>query len=279
MSVEKIGKVAAELVASGFTFTEGMASDKDGNFFFVDIGENRIHYYNIDKAEVSIVMEKTGGADGLFVDSENSLWVCEINGRLISKIDAEGKYSVQYDNYQGTQLSGPNDLWFDSFGGFYFTDSYQGHSDRGANTAFYYVDTSGNITLMDKGYFKSNGIHGSPDESRLYVADYLDDKIYCYDILGKGVLGERKLFANVRCDGMTVDEKGNLYLCTGNYGDLVILNSEGENIGSVIVPECPHNLCFAGKEYNELYIAATTGIYRAIPGVKGAVTGSPNKIT
>ena len=164
-------------LAGNFGFTEGPAADADGNIFFVDIGNHRIHFWNIQKNEFSTVRENSGGADGMFVDAEGSLWICEMGNKRLSKIDKDDKYTVILDSFEGKPFTGPNDLWFDDLGGLYFIDSYAGHEDRGNQTRVFYLTPTGELSLIADDYYKSNGLHGSPDGRWLYIADYLDDKV------------------------------------------------------------------------------------------------------
>jgi gluconolactonase len=99
--------------------------------------------------------------------------------------------------------------------------------------------------------------------------------VYRYPLLGPGQLGTRTLFAPYRRDGMTVDETGNLYLCTGNYGQgVVVIHPQGETLGAIELPENAHNVCFAGPDFRTLYIAATHDFYALDMNVRGASNGS-----
>ncbi len=99
-------------------------------------------------------------------------------------------------------------------------------------------------------------------------------------MLMPGKLGERSLFVEYRCDGMTVDEQGNLYLCTGNSGEgVVVVDPEGKILGSITLPENPHNVCFGGPNMDTLFITATHGLYAFDMRVKAAPNVSPYRYT
>ena len=138
--LEKLVAPQAQLkcLAGNFKFTEGPAADADGNIYFVDIGNRRIHFYDVQIENLSTVRESSGGADGTFVDAEGSLWICEMHDKRLSKIDKNGNYTVILDAFEDQPFTGPNDLWFDDTGGLYFTDSYAGHEDRGNETRVFY---------------------------------------------------------------------------------------------------------------------------------------------
>ena len=49
-----------EKLAGGFKFTEGPAVDPDGNIFFTDIPNNRIHKWDIATKKLSTFLEDSG---------------------------------------------------------------------------------------------------------------------------------------------------------------------------------------------------------------------------
>jgi len=104
-----------------------------------------------------------------------------------------------------------------------------------------------------------NGIVGTPDGKYLYVADIKANKTYKYVIGKDGLLSGKQLLIKQGSDGMTLDEKGDIYL-TGN--GVTVYNPEGNKIAHIAIPEkWTANLCFAGKNKDELFITASEGIY------------------
>jgi gluconolactonase len=61
---------------------------------------------------------------------------------------------------------------------------------------------------------------------------------------------------------MTIDIAGNVYLTTNGKNAIDVFLPSGELVESIEVPEKPSNLCFGGKDRNQLYITARTSIYR-----------------
>ena len=72
-------------LAGGFLFTEGPVKDSDGNLYFSDIQNNRIHIWSKDN-ELSIFRENSGGANGLSFDHNKNLIVCEGTVELLQSI-------------------------------------------------------------------------------------------------------------------------------------------------------------------------------------------------
>jgi gluconolactonase len=116
---------------------------------------------------------------------------------------------------------------------------------------------------------KPNGIIGTPNEKILYVSDIGDKKTWSYSIGRDGSLTNKKLFCEMGSDGMTIDEKGNLYL-TGN--GVTIFDKTGKQIGNIPVPEkWTANVCFGDSDRKSLFITASTGLYRIRMQVRGNV--------
>jgi gluconolactonase len=104
-----------------------------------------------------------------------------------------------------------------------------------------------------------NGIAGSPDCNRLFVADIGDNKTWSYKINSDGTLGEKRLFCQMGSDGITMDTRGNIYL-TGK--GVTVFNKNGNRIGNIPVPEeWTANVCFGGEDMKSLFITASKGLY------------------
>ena len=252
-----------EQLADGFIFTEGPAVDADGNVFFTDIPNSRIHRWSTD-GKLSTFRENTGRANGLFFDRDGNLLCCEGGARQLTSVTPEGKVTVLANDYDGKKLNSPNDLWIDPQGGIYFSDPRYGDMSDLEQDGFhvYYLSPDRKkLTRVVDDMVKPNGVLGTKDGKLLYVADAGDGKTYVYKILGSGQLGERKLIAPVGSDGMTLDEHGNLYL---TRGAVRVYAPSGESLGTIEVPEGPANVVFGGKDRKTLFITARKGFY-AIP--------------
>jgi len=261
----------AEIVqlANGFLFTEGPAADADGNVFFSDIPNRRIHKWSVD-GELHTYREDLGATNGLYFDSDGSLVVCEMQRRQLSRIAPDGTRTLLADAHAGKKLNTPNDLWVDPRGGVYFTDPYYGEQPETLEQFgfhVYYI-TPGEqrvVRVLDdlKG---PNGIIGTADGRLLYVGDAGANKTYVFRIESDGSLTGRRLFAPEAYDGLTLDEEGNLYV-TGK--GVNIYSPEGRLIGSIDPPEQPANLTFGGPDRRTLFMTARTGLYSLRMKVRG----------
>jgi len=113
-----------------------------------------------------------------------------------------------------------------------------------------------------------NGIIGTPDGKRLYVADLGDKKTYVYNINPNATLSDKKLFCSMGSDGMTIDNEGNVYL-TGR--GVTVFNSAGEKIEHIgIDAGWTANVCFGGADRHTLFITAQKSLYSLRMRVKAA---------
>ena len=269
--------VWVEKVAGGFGFTEGPAWDGNGWIYFTDIPNNRIHRFNHSTAQLEIVKEESGGANGLAFDRYGKLIAAEGGARRLASMNADGSGEQPIAAYYGvSRLNSPNDLALDGHGGIYFTDPRYGDrsSMEMATEGVYYLDKNGHVTEVVGDLVRPNGVLLSRNRKTLYVADNAAKTIWSYPVMGAGKVGEGKVFAWMDPnaagggDGMTLDEKGNVYVA--GQGGVWIWGYNGFLREQIHVPEAPSNVTFGGEDGSTLYITARTGLYRVKMDVRGA---------
>lgn len=247
-------------LGDGFVFTEGPAAGPYGRIYFSDIPNNRIHAYDPGSKTMAVHREQSGGANGLMWSKDGWLYACEGGARRVSRQKGDRIEAVA-ERFEGKRLNSPNDLCLDDHGGFYFTDPRYGSQEGREldHESVYYVDRQGNLTRVAPDLRKPNGIILSRNGSVLHIADPGDRSIWSYPVTGPGKLGERRKLAPMGSDGMTIDERDNVYLTTA--GAVWFFSPEGKELGKVVVPEGPANCTFGGKESRTLYITARRGFY------------------
>jgi gluconolactonase len=264
-----------EKLADGFSFTEGPIADADGNIYFTDQPNDRIHVWSVE-GKLTTFLEPAGRSNGLYIDSKGKLWACADEKNQLWLIDvATKKHEVLVEGHEGKLLNGPNDIWVHPKGGAYFTDPlyqrpYWKHREPEAQLPrnLYYRNDKGILTVADGDLTQPNGIVGSPDGKTLYVADPGAKKTYAYTINEDGSLTDKRLFCEQGSDGMTLDNQGNLYL-TGK--GVQVYDKTGKKIEQIDIPEnWTANICFGGKDGDLLFITASKGIYGVKTKVKGA---------
>jgi len=254
-----------EKLADGFQFTEGPTADKDGNVYFTDQPNNRILVWDNEKG-LEVFMEPAGRSNGLAFDNKGNLWSCADEKNELWQISPEKNIEVIVDNYKGKLLNGPNDLWIDPAGGVYFTDPYYKRSwwshdemPQEKQCVYYLKPDHKTIILVENELLQPNGIVGTPDGTKLFVADIKGNKTWSYTINPDGTLTDKTLFCEMGSDGMTIDSQGNIYL-TGR--GVTIFDKHGTRLGNIEVPEnWTANVCFGGRNLKYLYITASKGLY------------------
>jgi gluconolactonase len=262
-----------EKLAGDFSFTEGPASDADGNVYFTDQPNDRIMKWSIEGA-LTTYLQPSGRSNGLVVDGQGFLWACADEKNELWRIDTEKKEMVILDNYQGKLLNGPNDLWLRPDGGLYFTDPYyqrqwwsRDQMEQDGQHVYYLSPDHQSVKRVINDFEQPNGIIGTADGKMLYVTDIRGKKTYSYSIQADGSLSDKQLFCEMGSDGMTIDNQGNVYL-TGN--GVPVFDKNGKKIEQINIPESwTANVCFGGADMQTLFITASKGLYALRMNVKG----------
>lgn len=263
------------LLADNFKFTEGPAADKQGNVFFTDQPNNRILEWSVD-GKLSTFMSDSGRSNGMYFDDAGNLYACaDLNNQLWEIDPASKKVTVLVKDYDGKKLNGPNDVWVRPDGGIYFTDPFykrdywtRGGMEQPGQYVYYLTPDHKKLTPVIEDMKQPNGIVGTPNGKRLYVADIGGDKTYVYSINRDGTLSDKKLFVDMGSDGMTIDDQGDIYL-TGK--GVTVFNAKGEKIDYIPIDKpWTGNIKFGGKNRDTLFITASDSLYSLRTRVHGA---------
>lgn len=282
-----------EKLAGSFAFTEGPVWIHEGYLLFSDIPNNAIDKWS-PGGTISVFRKPSGyygsdapagtlaGSNGLTLDKQGRLTICEHGNRRVTRLEEDGKLAVLADRYEGKRLNSPNDAVYKSDGSLYFTDPPYGllkqDDDPNKELDFngIYRLAGGRLQLLSRELTRPNGLAFSPDEKYLYVANSdATRKIWMrYEVRTGGAIGGARVFYDVTRrtedglpDGMKVDKKGNLY-CTGP-GGIWIFSPAGKHLGTIRPPEVPANCAFGDKDGKTLYMTARTGLYRIRLSVEG----------
>lgn len=280
-SVKKASVIAQEAtlekLADNFGFTEGPACDAEGNVFFTDQPNNKIYRWSVE-GKLTVFHESPGRANGLYFDKQGNLLACADLNNELWLIDPQGKVTILIKGYQNKKLNGPNDLWMDLKGGIYFTDPFyrrpywnRGPMEQDGQHVYYLTPDRKKLIRVADDLEQPNGIIGTPDGKLLYVADIKANKTYVYTISDDGTLSNKKLFAPLGSDGMTIDNEGNIYL-TGK--GVTVFDSDGKQIEHIDIPKgWTANVAFGGKDKHTLFITAQDSLYALRMRVKGVCSG------
>lgn len=254
-----------EKLAGDFTFTEGPTADKEGNVFFTDQPNNRIMKWSVD-GKLSTFMQPAGRANGMFFDAKGNLIACADEKMELWSITPDGKHTVLAHEYEGKPLNSSNDVWVRPDQGLYFTDPFYKREwwthdkpTQGTEQVYFLSADRKSLKRVTTDLVQPNGIIGTPDGKKLFVADIRARKTYRYDIQPDGSLANKQLHCELGSDGMTLDTEGNLYL-TGK--GVIVFDKTGKKIAHIDVPEpWSANVSFGGKDHQTLFITASKGLY------------------
>lgn len=261
-------------LADGFSFTEGPAADKKGNVYFTDQPNNKILVWSVDN-QLTTFHDDGDRANGLYFDADGNLLSCSDLNNQLWKINMDGQHTVLVADFGGKLLNGPNDLWIHPNGTIYFTDplykrpywTRNPEIQQDGEHVYHFNPATKSLTRVATDLEKPNGIIGTPDGKKLYVADIKAGKTYVYDIASDGTLQNKKLFSEMGSDGMTIDNQGNIYL-TGK--GVTVFNPKGEKIEHIPVEaNWTANVCFGGKNMKTLFITASDALYSIEMKVSG----------
>ncbi|MGH7427371.1 MAG: SMP-30/gluconolactonase/LRE family protein, partial [Candidatus Methylomirabilaceae bacterium] len=225
------------------------------------------------------------GSNGLTLDANGKLVLCQHGDRRIARLDTDGRFTVLADRYQGKRINSPNDLVFKSNGDLYFTDPPFGlpqtFDDPGKETPFqgvYRLSKEGKLTLLIADLKAPNGLAFSPDETILYVSD-VDPKRsawWAFDVRADGTVTKGRIFFDATRwrkdpffgpDGFKIDKQGNLF--GARPGGISVFAPDGTHLGSIETGGPASNLAW-GEEGSSLFITGGSLVYRIRLSTTGA---------
>jgi gluconolactonase len=274
-------------LASGATWSEGPVwMHEDGSVLWSDIPANRMLRWHA-RDGMSVWRDGVEFTNGHAREAGGALLHCSHGQRAIVRTRfAEGLSGgvdeVVVDRYQGRRLNSPNDVVVKRDGTIWFTDppygivsDHEGHqaeSELGDNYVFRFDPANGALDLVSDFVEEPNGLAFSPDESILYVSDTSaalrrdgggHHHIVAFDVIEGRTLTRPRVFATVEpglADGFRIDDRGWLY--TSSADSVQVYHPDGTRLAAIPVPEKVGNLTFGGAKRDELYICASTSLYR-----------------
>jgi gluconolactonase len=286
----------AERVAGGFVFTEGPVWSPEGALLFSSPNTNAIYRWR-PSGTVTVFRSKSGysgvdigrftqpGSNGLTFDPHGRLTICQHGNRRVIRVEPHGNTTVLAERFDGRRLNSPNDLVYRSDGTLFFTDPPfglpGGYDDPDKDLPFsgvFAVRPGGPVTLLTDELEGPNGLAFSPDERYLYVGNWHPERkvVMRYELDHDGAVVDSGVLFDMTAapgedaiDGLKVDQAGNVYAC--GPGGIWIISPDGDHLGTLRLPESPHNLAWGDDDGHTLYVTALTSIYRIrleVPGIR-----------
>ena len=253
---------------------EGPVSLADGSWLFVETTMSNVMWISADGKERKIIAN-TAGPNGMAVDKQGNIYVADAKQRALIRVTMAGERTILTTGTEQDPFMLPNDLCFGIDGMLYMTDSGMilGEYDPNDLHSMMTMPYDGKLyrinprtwecEVLDRGLKLANGIAFDTTGSRLYVAETITGNVYSYRV-GEW---ERNFFANVNRvatleidslvgpDGMAVDVEGNLYVGVVGQGDIVVLNPDGELVGTYHIEQgSPTNIAFSVKSPRTILI-------------------------
>jgi gluconolactonase len=285
-----------EEVAAGHRWLEGPLWDpRSGTLLYSDIHANAIYRWRPgEPAKVFLTPSgysgsapfsgREPGSNGLALDPEGRLVICEHGDRRITRLETDGSRHVLADRYGGQRLNSPNDAIYSNAGDLYFTDppfglprAFDDPARELAHSGVYRLRRDGGLELLVDDLRAPNGIALAPDEGTLYVTDVDTARPawYAYRLVD-GRPQERRLFADAAPwtrvrrggpDGLEADAAGNLF-AAGPEG-VFVFAPDGTLLGLIDTGVPTANVAW-GEDGATLFIAADTRILRLRTSTRAA---------
>jgi gluconolactonase len=289
------GAGGLERLCTGAVWSEGPVwMREDQSLLWSDIPNNRMLRWHADSG-MTVWRDDAEFTNGHVREADGSLLHCShglralVRTRFGANLKPLGD-EVLVSHYQGRRLNSPNDVVVKRDGSIWFTDppygilsnreGHQAESELGANHVFRFDPVKKEMRIVSALIEEPNGLAFSLDESLLYVSDTSaatrtdgsgHHHIVVFDVVGSQELVNPRVFAVVEpglADGFRVDVHGFIY--TSSEDSVQVYHPDGTRIGRIAVPEKVGNVVFGGEAGDELFICASTSLYRVRLNTRGA---------
>ncbi|UCG55653.1 MAG: SMP-30/gluconolactonase/LRE family protein [Phycisphaerales bacterium] len=259
-------------VHSESAYFEGPTWDPaSGKLYFSQFGTpNKIMRLN-GPGNVTVWSSNARGANGTFLSNDGRLLVAEgeTNAICSLRIGPDGPEDRTIIASDPSWIK-PNDLCQTPRGDIYFTTPDFTSRTR---SRVYRVSAEGDVTAVITDMTLPNGIIASNAGAILYVSDSHQKFWMSYPISPDGTLGTGSVFFNPDVastadpDGMTIDERGNLYLA--GRGGVWIVSKYGIALAFIEISEFCSNVTFGGPQGRTLFITCQDKVYALDMLVRG----------
>jgi gluconolactonase len=284
-----------QLVTDGLQFPEGPVAMSDGSIVLVEVRRGTLTRVLPDGRH-EIIARLGGGPNGAAIGPDGAMYVCnnggawewqpgephlpggpvpEYLGGSIQRVDlGTGNFTTLYDVCDGKPLNSPNDIVFDSTGGFWFTTLGYFDGENRRLGAVYHARPDGMSIVRWRngasGLISPNGVGLSPDGRRLYVADCMIGRLYEFDVPVPGVMAPQASMAPGRVvstlpgfqwlDSLAVEADGRICVATIWNGGVTVFAPEGASEHLPFPDPVTTNICFGGADMRDAWVTcASTG--------------------
>jgi gluconolactonase len=256
-----------QLVGQGHRATDGPAVNGSGEMFYTDTPNNRIYKAGTD-GKTSLFAENTNRGNGMMFGPDGRLYVGAVTTRQLVAYDPAGITEVIAEDVV------INDLAVNVKGDIYFTDS--------PGRKVWYIPKGGKPRVVDEGGIENpNGVLFSPDQTLLYVSDYIGQLSWVFQIQPDGSLAHKQKYFYLHvpdsatrssADGMAVDADGRVYIATAL--GIQVFDQIGKCHAIIPAPQpgALSNVEFGGANMDEMYVTNGDKVFKRKTRVKGVVS-------
>lgn len=231
---------------------EGPATDKNGYLYAVNYGvEGTIGKVSPQgEASLALTLPKGSIGNGIRFDRKGLMYIADYTGHNIWRYDGK---QLQLHAHQPFMFQ-PNDLTIAANGVIFASDP----DWKNSKGQLWRIHTDGSSSLVEKDMGTTNGVEISPDQSRLYVNESAQRRVWVYDLDKKLQASNKRLliqFPDFGLDGMRTDAKGHLYIARYGKGVVAKVSPDGKLLKEYkLKGEFPTNVTFSQKDPTLLYV-------------------------
>jgi gluconolactonase len=252
------------LFAGGLAYAEGPLWLADGRLIVSDTYDDTVFAFDA-AGKRSVYRRPSNVANGHALDAHGSVIEADAGndkhaGQIV-KITADAKVTVLADRFRGKPFIEPNDVIVKRDGTIWFTDPNLGLVQPlgTAVHGVYRLDPKTKVvTRLTDTLNAPNGIAFSPDQKTLYITDFAGDGLVSFPITPRGTLGPERRLQILGCDGIAVDELGDVWATTCS-SSVLVLSPAGKQIGEIDLPGTTTNLAWGGTNGKTLFITTQEG--------------------
>jgi len=306
-----------EIFAEDVAFPEGPVACDDGSVIVTEIRRQQVTRFRRDGTR-HVIAKVPGSNSGLAVGPDGALYGCNGGGMLwnktitpetsapigtpadykngwIERINiSTGKVERLYEECDGIPLAGPNDLMFDTHGGFWFSDRGKDIGTSELHGGLYYAKADGSSIQRIVYGQGLNGVGLSPDGKTVYAAITTSKMLVAFDAvtdqpsttghgtvpyqIGRGILAGRAVTTfpgRHLLDSLAIEADGTIAqgLVIEGSGVARINPTTGEYTIVKFPDRLCTNICFGGSDMRDAFVtmSATSRIARTrwpAPGLR-----------
>lgn len=261
-----------ETVVQGYEFVEAPRVSPEGDVWFSDLTGGGVYRKRAGK-EVETMLPERLWVGGIVFDSSGMV-ICSGKGGIVALNPATGAVATVLDTLEGKPIVAVNDMEGDGRGGFFAGtidfDAILVRGDTPEPGQFFHMSAEGEITILRRDVFASNGIALSPCGRWLYHSE-TSKGVWRYPVGANGLPGEGTLIASLEdSDGLALDAEGSMWVACWASGSLVHISADGEILDTSTYG-FPHLVSLAFDTQNPRRLYVSTGGNADAPGKGGVI--------